>query len=533
MYISTLRTVGHQGSASCCCGGICAATYRSCEEDIHTYELTGLASGRSASIERMFVDTFHPPEPDVGPLAERPLEQLEHEICELLGAHLGADLSLAGLVAEFDCREGWASWGVASCADWLAWKCAISPATAREHVRVARALTGLPLLRAAFARGELSYSKARALTRVATADSEGELVEFAALATAAQLERVVRAYKRVKRLEDAQGSHRARFVSHHWDEDGSLVISGRLPAEQGALVLTALKAAKDALDAGERAIVSAETIAAAQAPTDTGDVSAETSAPPADGVRREAPDYPAGARAADALVLMADTLLAHGPAARGAADRHQVLIHIDAETLATRREEDVDDGDCEHCELEDGPALHPETVRRLACDAGVVAISAARRQHARRRAQDTHDPARAAARAERPRPRLPVPRLQPHPLPAGASHRALGARRAHRPGEPDHRLQLPSPAAARGRLQRRTHADRRVRVPTPRRRADPRGATAAARRTAIDPGAKRRNRQHDHRRHQPARPRRTDAPPLRRRRPHHLDRRRHLTPLNA
>ena len=76
------------------------------------------------------------------------------------------------LIVEFDERGGWHGYGIMSCAHWLAWQCGLSPGAAREHVRVARALQSLPLTEAAFAEGRLSYSKVRAMTRIAEPDSE-------------------------------------------------------------------------------------------------------------------------------------------------------------------------------------------------------------------------------------------------------------------------------------------------------------------------------------------------------------------------
>src|SRR5438067_13237800 len=92
--------------------------------------------------------------------------------------------------------------GAASTAAWLAWRCALDPGTARGHVRVARALRDLPLISAAFATGEMSYSKLRALTRIATADTEARLLTFARAATASQLERTVRAYRHSERVRE-------------------------------------------------------------------------------------------------------------------------------------------------------------------------------------------------------------------------------------------------------------------------------------------------------------------------------------------
>src|SRR5215207_6342513 len=97
-----------------------------------------------------------------------------------------ATASWLRLVREFDARGGWHGVGIQSCAHWLAWQCGMGPGAAREHVRVARALRGLPRIEVAFAAGRLSYSKVRALTQIAAPDCEAALVEFALSATASQ-----------------------------------------------------------------------------------------------------------------------------------------------------------------------------------------------------------------------------------------------------------------------------------------------------------------------------------------------------------
>src|SRR5262245_22388455 len=108
-----------------------------------------------------------------GPSPE--LERLGDEIAEL-SAHLDAATArLLNLIREFDARGGWNN-GFPSCAAWLTWRVGLAPGAAREHVRVARALGALPLLAGALARGELSYSKVRELTRVATPDTEEQLL---------------------------------------------------------------------------------------------------------------------------------------------------------------------------------------------------------------------------------------------------------------------------------------------------------------------------------------------------------------------
>jgi len=279
----------------------------------------------------------------------KPLELLEREITELASHIHAATCRWLGLVAEFDRREGWAGWGYRSCAHWVSWRCSIAPGCAREHVRVARRLESLPLVRAAFADGRLSYSKVRALTRVEDVTGEDELVMLAEHASAAQLERLVRAYRGVVAVERAEPE---RWVSWSHDADGSLLLRARIPAEEGALVVAALEAGRQAVC--ERADVPAGT-------------------PRADSGRRADEDEPAetpsgGELLADSLVLMADTLLAHGPASRTGGDRHQVVVHVDADALAGRPQATG------RCELADGEPLAAETARRLACDAGIVPL---------------------------------------------------------------------------------------------------------------------------------------------------------------
>ena len=108
-----------------------------------------------------------------------PLERLEAQICELAGHLTAATCRFLILLADFDARRGWASWDMNSCASWLSWKCQMSSGTAREHVRVARALRDLPVIRAEFAAARLSYAKVRALTRIATPATEAGLAEIA------------------------------------------------------------------------------------------------------------------------------------------------------------------------------------------------------------------------------------------------------------------------------------------------------------------------------------------------------------------
>ena len=119
------------------------------------------------------------------------LDRLGDEIADL-AAHLDtATARLLDLIREFDARGGWNT-GFRSCAAWLTWRVGLAPGAAREHVRVARALDTLPLLAHALARGELSYSKVRELTRVATPETEERLLAVARIGSAEHVERLVR-----------------------------------------------------------------------------------------------------------------------------------------------------------------------------------------------------------------------------------------------------------------------------------------------------------------------------------------------------
>jgi hypothetical protein len=203
-----------------------------------------------------------------------PLERLEAEICELAGHLAAATCRFLVLLADFDARRGWASWEMSSCAQWLSWKCQLSSGTAREHVRVARALRDLPVIRARFAAAALSYAKVRALTRIAAAATEAGLAELAGPMTANQLERFARAHRQVSAAGDAEARVRRR-LAWRFEEDGSLSGTFRLPPLQGAVLLKALRAACADLagqPAGPPAGVSAETPAApARVPGDPAD----------------------------------------------------------------------------------------------------------------------------------------------------------------------------------------------------------------------------------------------------------------------
>src|SRR5438094_1001131 len=170
------------------------------------------------------------------------LDRLGDEIAEL-SAHLeAATARLLDLIREFDARQGWSN-GFTSCAHWLSWRVGLDIGAAREKVRVARALGTLPRLARALARGELSYAKVRALTRVATPETEERLLGVGRAGTAEHVELIVRGWRRVDRNAEAREAatrHRSRALHVYRDDDGMFRLRGRLEPEVGELLMQAL-----------------------------------------------------------------------------------------------------------------------------------------------------------------------------------------------------------------------------------------------------------------------------------------------------
>jgi len=276
-----------------------------------------------------------------GPAAE--LDRLGDE----LSAHIeAATARLLDLIREFDARGGWKG-GFRSCANWLSWRVGLDLGAAREKVRVARALGTLPLLAQALARGELSYAKVRALTRVATPETEERLLGVGRAGTAAHVERIVRGWRRVDRQAEARETarqHASRGLHIHEDEDGTVVLRGRLTPEVGALVLRALAAARETLYQQRRG--------------------EERANPP---VHASADKPTMVQQQADALALLAETALHHELDPGAPSERYQVVVHVDAPALA-------DPDQPGQSVLEGGAHVSAETSRRLACDASRVVM---------------------------------------------------------------------------------------------------------------------------------------------------------------
>jgi hypothetical protein len=279
------------------------------------------------------------------PQRSEELDRLADEIAEL-SAHLDAATArLLELIRQFDARGGWNT-GFRSCAAWLSWRVGLDLGAARERVRVARALGSLPRLADALGRGELSYAKVRALTRVATPETEERLLGVGRAGTAAHVERIVRGWRRVDRAAEAREAgrqHVRRGLQVYEDEDGMVVVRGRLTPEAGALLRRALEAGREVLYQRRRR----DAVACAGEPA-------------------MEPPTPAQQQA-DALALITETALHQGLDPGTPGERYQVVVHVDAPVLA-------DPAQPGQSVLEDGAHVSAETSRRLACDASRVVL---------------------------------------------------------------------------------------------------------------------------------------------------------------
>jgi len=257
------------------------------------------------------------------------IDDLDRAIVNLAARINAASHDLLRLIGRFDERAGWLKWGFQNCAEWLHWRCDLSVSAAREKVRVAQAMKTLPAIGAAFADGRLSYSKVRALTRVANRSNEDELVCFALRTTAARVEERCRELR--CGTEDCTGeanrAHAGRSLTVHRDPvRGTMRITVELPLESGELIDKALDQAREASVA-------------------SGPEFAEESW---------------SAQQADALVAMArGYLTGECEASAGTSENYRVTVHVDRSALTEGR----------------GRAGLPiESVRRLACDAETVVI---------------------------------------------------------------------------------------------------------------------------------------------------------------
>ena len=290
-----------------------------------------------------------------------PIDQLESEIVTL-HAHLCAEeYQFLVKLREFDLRQGWRAYHFNHCAEWLNMKCGISLSTGREKLRVAKALFFLPHISGAYQNGELSYSKVRAMTRVATEITERELLGYARKATASQVDQHCAGLRNVQQkfsTPSANRAHAQRSLRVTPTGDGRFLLNGELPEESARLVLKALELcmaqARREEDPSAEDLEELENPSAEELPVwEIDDPAAQRAA----AVKLEQQN-------ADALVDIAQVYLAGGTERKtSTADHYQVLVHVDEAALRGQPNADSKSD------------LPIETVRRLCCDGSVVAVT--------------------------------------------------------------------------------------------------------------------------------------------------------------
>lgn len=280
---------------------------------------------------------------DKAVLDQVPLERLELQITSYAGRLAAAQARWLVWIGAYDRREGWQHWQAKSCAHWLNWRCGVSMRTAREHVRVARRLDELHVVRERFLCGTLSYSKVRALSRVATEFNEIDLVELAELSTASQVERFCgglrRAQSKLDEAAEAEDAVATQFVSYENNHDGTATITLTVPVADAKVAhASLLEAASAQIEAARR-----PGQPAADAADELG------------GLGR--------IRAETAVALLTGTLAA----ADGRSE--DVFVVVDHDELTNTPDGVAHECSCERTSTIDGERISPLVARRLACDA--------------------------------------------------------------------------------------------------------------------------------------------------------------------
>jgi hypothetical protein len=271
---------------------------------------------------------------------------LSDELTRLAGHINAAQHRFLTLLAALIERDAWEGHGIKSPAHWLNYHCGIDLGAAREKVRVAKSLQQLPAIDEAFRSGTISYSKVRAMTRSATPENEQMLLQVALHGTAQHVEQLVRKYRRAESLTDdrcAESQYDARELTCYFDDDGMLVLRGRMTPEDGAVFMKAV----EAMVAAQNPCVVAD--------EDAANLSEKT--------------FPQ--KRVDALLALAEQAMSsmeEGLQPLSSADKYQVVVHIERGSERSNEQ---------HCSIESGAhhlPLSPATARRLCCDASLVPV---------------------------------------------------------------------------------------------------------------------------------------------------------------
>lgn len=297
------------------------------------------------------------------PLDESAADALAGKICAAASVAAQSECRLLELIGAFDAGDAVRWWdGVSSLAHWLSWACSMSPGTAREHVRVARALRRMPTIRAAFREGRLSYSKVREVSRVVDTVDDAQLCALALTATAAQLAKTVSGYRTAAGTRIHQ--QRRRGLTWTEREPGTIDLRLRLPKDEATVLLAAISAARAQFGSPP----SRPSTSSSEPGTDT-DTETDT-----------APAY----TSADAILDVARGFLRSAPEDRSGEDRTLVVVQVQADQLVTPEAAgtgtttgDVPAGTPDApeptCQVQGLGGVEPETARKVACDSDVLA----------------------------------------------------------------------------------------------------------------------------------------------------------------
>lgn len=312
---------------------------------------------------------------------------LGDQITLLAGQINAANYQFLKLIAEFDRLKAWAQYGCRSCAHWLNWKCGISYGAGREKVRVAKAMEGLDDINQAFSAGELSYSKVRAMTRVATEKNQEYLLMISQYGTAQHVEQLVKAYRTVNSYDDYMPNGRLsdqrsgdggdlaieklqdsfdaqlteqkhqddkRSFSSYQDDDGMWVIKARLPAEEGGLLVKLISALGEQI--ANNQLGESEDINEQSEDMHEESIPAETKI-----------TFPQ--RRADALLAISEHFLAADDCdvSFKGFERCQLMLHVHA-GAGSDMASDFNSAHLDDC------WLPSEAAKRLSCDASMVLI---------------------------------------------------------------------------------------------------------------------------------------------------------------
>ena len=260
------------------------------------------------------------------------LDALGEQIGALAAQQSVTTHRLLTLLREFDANGGAGHWD--STADWLGWRIGMSPNTAREHLRVAKALGELPEIDQAMGEARISYSQARAMTRIATRENESALLQMAKNCSAGQLETICRRYRQARNLAAMSPEERRAqsYVRAKTLDNGLVRIDAVMEPDAAAKLLLAIEQARKE------------------------DVSAETS---------EERSYPTKV---EGLMRVVESFHAHGSAARPHGEQAMAFVHVEPNRDVSA---ETSPGTAT---LQDGSAVSPEAFSRMACGMRFVVV---------------------------------------------------------------------------------------------------------------------------------------------------------------